>query len=558
MRDLVRFYDSLFTVGWCDSYLPDLVRSTPLEEFPPALSTRRAVHAEAPSPSGTAAAPDAIVIGSGPGGAITGALLAEAGLRVLMLEEGPSPQEEAFAPQAFTVQEMLTRYRNGGLTPAMGSPKIAYVEGRCRGGGSEINSGLYHRTPQDLLAQWQRTHRLAITAADLEPHYEACEAAVSVSKLPGPAPAASTMLQRGADVLGWQCMEVPRWFRYAAADASGTTGLLDGERQSMSPTFLQRFANAGGLMRSSTRAVGIEYTAGKWRVETAATGSGTGSPAVAAPHLFLAGGAISTPSLLQRSEIRTAGGPGSRIGGNLHMHPTIKVVAEFEEEVNSEAMGVPVHQVKEFAHQGISMGCAISSPPFLALSMLDHPRDLHRVRERWRHMAIYYAMIVPAGRGRVRQLPGGLFRDPLVTFTCTADDMYLLGTGLRRLCQVLLAAGATRLYPTIAGCPAINAADGPDALRHLPASLPRDRTNLMTIHLFSSCASGENRDLCPVDSLGRVAGQKGLYVADASLLPSAPGVNPQGSIMALCHRNASAFLASRGSRGALPLPSHPL
>jgi choline dehydrogenase-like flavoprotein len=68
--------------------------------------------------------------------------------------------------------------------------------------------------------------------------------------------------------------------------------------------------------------------------------------------------------------------------------------------------------------------------------------------------------------------------------------------------------------------------------------LPKDRTNLMTIHLFSSCPMGEDARRCPVDSFGRVRGVAGLHVADGSLIPEAPGVNPQATIMALAYRCA--------------------
>jgi choline dehydrogenase-like flavoprotein len=72
--------------------------------------------------------------------------------------------------------------------------------------------------------------------------------------------------------------------------------------------------------------------------------------------------------------------------------------------------------------------------------------------------------------------------------------------------------------------------------------LPAKRTNLMTIHLFSSCPLGENRSLCVADSFGRVHGVSDLWIADGSLLPGPPGVNPQGSILAIARRNAFHFL----------------
>ena len=85
-----------------------------------------------------------------------------------------------------------------------------------------------------------------------------------------------------------------------------------------------------------------------------------------AETLFICGGAVQTPALLRRS------GMTRNIGNSLRLHPTIKVVAKFPEAVNSAQMGVPVHQVKEFAPR-YSFGCSISNPPYLALALLEHP-----------------------------------------------------------------------------------------------------------------------------------------------------------------------------------------
>lgn len=102
---------------------------------------------------------DVLVIGSGPGGSITACLLAEAGKDVLLLEEGPLLDVDF--PPSFSPEEMRQKYRNGGMTIALGKTRVAYVEGRCVGGGSEINAGLYHRLPDDIQTQWQKSHRIA-------------------------------------------------------------------------------------------------------------------------------------------------------------------------------------------------------------------------------------------------------------------------------------------------------------------------------------------------------------------------------------------------------------
>src|SRR5438105_14732491 len=88
-----------------------------------------------------------VVIGSGPGGATTAHVLAEHGKDVLMLEEGPNLPLESCAP--FGIEEIAQKYRAGGLNPTLGNAKVAFAEGCTVGGGSEINSGLYHRTPPE-------------------------------------------------------------------------------------------------------------------------------------------------------------------------------------------------------------------------------------------------------------------------------------------------------------------------------------------------------------------------------------------------------------------------
>lgn len=469
---------------------------------------------------------DVAVIGSGPGGAVTACTLAEAGRDVVLLEEGPLVALEA--TPAFSALEMSVKYRNGGITVTLGEPKVNYAEGRCVGGGSEVNSGLYHRTPPDVLERWHAELGFACDGElDLAPHFAACEQDVSVSPLPGPAPAASLKLADGARSLGWSAIEVPRWYRYAP-DGSGA-----GVKQSMTKTYVPRATGAGCRLLADTRVARLTRDGGFWTVHcepARANQRGRARPfTVRARSVFVAAGAIQTPALLLRSGIR------HNVGRTLHVHPTVKVVARFADVVNAPDMGVPVHQVKEFAPH-LSFGCSISAPPHLALALTDHPERIPAVRDEWPHLAVYYAMS-DGGRGRVRTVPG--FRDPLVSFALDDADLALLADGLEKLCRCLFAAGATELLPSIRGCaPLRSEAD----LARLPRPLPRDRTSLMTIHCFSTTPAGDVRARTATDSLGRVHDVPELHVADASLLCGPPGVNPQGSIMALARRNALAFL----------------
>ena len=461
-----------------------------------------------------------VVIGSGPGGAVTAALCAEAGRAVLLVEEGQNYSLRS-APH-FSREEMLQKYRNGGISIAIGQNKIAYVEGRCVGGGSEINRGLYHRTPDYVLQQWRAEYEVEDLSLDrLMPHFLACEQTARVEYLPGPAPPISMKLYEGASNLGWLAVEAPRLYRYDASSGGGS-------KQSMSETFVPRFLAAGGRLIADTFVSRIVRSGGKWRLQ-AIHSPGTASPRqieISAEKVFVACGAVQTPALLRRS------GMTRNIGNTLRFHPMLKVVAQFEEDINDPGDPDPVHQIKEFEPR-FSMGCSISKRSMLGLAMAHHPDHFDQVEQFGRRMGIYYVQTA-GGRATVRSLP--FFRDPLVAVRHSTEDLATMAEGLKRLAEALLAAGAVAIYPGITGYPVLRSlAD----VHSLPDVFGNGGDGAITsVHVFSSCPMGENSALCATDSFGRARGADGLYIADASLLCGPTMVNPQGTVMAIAHRNA--------------------
>jgi choline dehydrogenase-like flavoprotein len=471
---------------------------------------------------------DVIVIGSGPGGAVTACRCAEAGKSVLMIEEGQDLPLES-APH-FSREEILQKYRNAGVNVGFGAAKVVFVEGRCVGGGSEINRGLYHRTPASVLDRWRHDYRVdALALEELTPHFEACEAVARVEYLPGAAPRLSTRLDEGAQKLGWSSLEVPRLYVYAPDAATGAPG----RKQSMSETFVPRFLKAGGTLMADTCAMKLTRTSGRWTVH--ARGNGAAGPrpiALKAKTIFVAGGAVQTPWLLRRSGLKR------HVGDNLRFHPMLKVVALFADEVNTPGELEPVHQIKEFDPR-FSMGCSMSKRPALALAMAAHPDVIDAVDRDWRRMAIYYVQTT-GGIGKVRSLLG--FRDPLVRVALGPADLKELADGLARLAEVLFAAGATAVYPSIPGYPVLKSlAD----VKRLPETLSPKQANATALHLFSSCPMGEDTNKCAANSFGRVHGAESLYLADASLLCGPTVVNPQGTVMAIAHRNVMRAIEDR-------------
>lgn len=466
---------------------------------------------------------DVLVIGSGAGGAVTAARLARAGRVVTVVEEGPWIDPDAMEP--FSLEEMAAKYRHGGLSAALGAPSIAYAEGRCVGGSTEINSGLYHRLPSELAQEWRQKYQIdEFTSEVLDRYAAAIEQELSVSSLPGAPPPSSAVLERGATKLGWRAVEFPRVFRH---DGDGR-----GVKQTMARTLLPRAIEHGAevipdcavlrLLKHGDRIVGVRCLRRH--------ADGAREPmTIRAEHVFVCCGAIQSPTLLQRSGIRY------RIGSGLKLHPTIKIAARFAHRLDHG--DVPMHRITEFA-PNLTIGGSASSRGHVALALSDSGADYSSALADWQRVAVYYAAIRSDGGGRVVALPG--VRSPLVTYRLTNADMSRLARGLVDLGEALLAAGAEELYPSVAQAMVVRRND---ELVTWWDAVTRKRANLMTVHLTSTVRMGEDRSRTGADSFGRVWGFENLRVNDASLLPDAPGVNPQAAIMAIADRNSDQFLS---------------
>ncbi|PDT44814.1 oxidoreductase [Sinorhizobium fredii] len=477
---------------------------------------------------------DAVIIGSGAGGASVADVLTAAGLYVIMLEEGghvPSSSASPFASEAFAAA-----WRGGGLTAAIGRPPIAYAEGRCVGGGTEINSAIAQRADSDLLDQWRKLYKIEnFTPDELSQYYGRAETTVNASLTPGPLGRPTDILRLGGEALGWKVSELKRGQRDCKGANRCSFICPNGAKQSMAVTLLPKSMDRGMRLLARTRVDKICIEKGRAAVVVAQLQDAGGQGVhvrVKAGLVFVCAGAIHTPALLRRSGLR------KRIGDTLRIHPTIRATALFDEPVDAHQSRLPLTAVTEFMPEQ-RIGGSVFTPAVFGLSLAEDWTNRGDLMQAWRLCGSYYGMIRPRGVGSVRPLPG--INEPLVSFKLAPEDWISLGQVLTLLGQAMFAAGARKVIPSISGHEGWTNPDEVDEFRNKP--LPEKATNLMTIHLFSTCPPGEHRDACAVDSYGRVRGVENLFVADGSVIPEAPGVNPQMTIMALAFRIAEAALS---------------
>src|SRR5580658_8892945 len=111
-----------------------------------------------------------VIVGSGAGGATMAAELADAGIDVVIVEEGGYHPTESFTAQAGRAVRML--YRDAGVGLALGRPPVLFSEGRCVGGSTVVNGGMSWRTPAQVLQRWSTEEGVAgVTEREMEPYF---------------------------------------------------------------------------------------------------------------------------------------------------------------------------------------------------------------------------------------------------------------------------------------------------------------------------------------------------------------------------------------------------
>jgi choline dehydrogenase-like flavoprotein len=463
---------------------------------------------------------DFCVVGAGAGGAVVAAELAEGGARVVVLEQGPQHDPDGFTARP---PEMLARlYRDGCQTATLGAPPILLPLGRGVGGTTLVNSGTCFRTPPYVLERWAGEFGLELDEATLAPCFERVEQALSVAEVtPELAGANAAVARRGAERLGWSHGYLRRNARGCVGSGVCVFGCPTSAKQHTGITYIPRATAAGARIVTGADVQEIVVEGGRARGVTARLPGG-GRLDVRAPDVVVACGTIHTPLLLERSGLGDASGQRGR---NLAIHPATSAFALMDEDVDM-ARGVPQSfYVDEFAADGIMFEGAAGPPAYAAMVLPLTGARHTRAMADYRRLAQFGLMVSDSSRGRVRAIAGR----PLIRYDLCAQDLSKFRAGLARMEELFLAAGAREVYLPLA--PGVR----PERAR------PRD-LKLMAFHPLGTARADARATHGVTDGELAVHGVAGVHVADGSVVPSALGVNPQLTIMALATRLAFQLL----------------
>ncbi len=472
---------------------------------------------------------EVVVIGTGAGGAAAAYELARRGRAVLMLEWGDYHDRSRFDGRTSYAYSKM--YLAGGATVALGNVGTPVWAGRAVGGSTVINSGTCYRAPSWVLDRWAERYGLGMLAgAALDPFYERVEAMLEVTEaapehLGGPA----RVVARGAAALGLSHQPLRR--NAPACDGQGVCcfGCPTGAKRSTDVSYVPAALERGAQLVTAAHVLTVDVVAGRARGVTARLGSGR-TLKVRAEAVVVAGGALLTPGLLERSGVARSSG---WLGRNLSIHPASKVAALFDEVIDM-SRGIPQsYAIDEFHREGLMFEGGSTPLEVTAAAVPWVGPRFTEVMERYRHLAQFGFMIQDHSRGRVRPGPRST---PIIFYDQSPRDTALMKKGIVVLSEVFLKAGAERVLPFVAGCDEIRTESDLDRLRALEVA-PGD-FEVTAFHPLGTCRMGTDPRRSCIGPDQQVHDTDSLYVCDGSAIPSSLAVNPQMTIMALALRTA--------------------
>ncbi|MFZ4506340.1 MAG: GMC family oxidoreductase [Fimbriimonas sp.] len=518
---------------------------------------------------------DAIVVGSGAGGGVAAWVLAQAGLRVLVLERGDWVARDPISRDHVRNHRLalhglnhggpedrrVTVDRNGNES-VVGPLDGGYQNNAMGvGGGTAVYGAQAWRFHPD---DFRMASRYGVPEGsslsdwpfgydELAPWYERTEWELGVCGGPAapqmparsdyPIPAfpdgpRTTKLRAAAEKLGWATQavplainSVPRDGREACTRCQHCVGFacpVDAKNGSQN-TFLAR-AIATGRCELRTNTQVTKLLAEGNRITGVVAGD-----RIEAEYVVVACGAIETARLLLASGIG-----GDQVGRNLQGHSYVSVTGTFEEPIQDLLGPGPSVATLDFVHGNTDViGGAMLADEFVVLPAIYAKRQMPPDAPKWgqpwldalRHGYLRTAQIA----GPIHEIPNP---DARVTLESTRRDT--AGMPLARLSGVvhdetirahqsvtkrgiewLESAGANRIWANPAG-------------KWLSAGQ----------HQAGTCRMGEDPATSVCDPWGRVHGFANLVLADGSVHVTNGAFNPFLTIMACAYRNVSALVAS--------------
>lgn len=483
---------------------------------------------------------DVIIVGSGSGGAIAAYELARAGKKVIVLEAGRYVPSSSFKEDL--TDSMLRMFQDSGLqTNSTGD--LVLLQGSAVGGSSVIDATICERLPASVLKEWQTDHGLEnLTQADMNAHYEKMEKRLAVHpNEPHEINDCANIVIRGCEAMGWSWKPVSRNVNQCALTGHCIAGCASDRKQSALVTHLPWAVANGAEIYANTyvdfvntrngRASGVEA-----RVIDPDTRQVVANLRADAQLVILAAGAVQTPLILQKSGL---GNQSGMVGRNLSVHPSVTLLGKFKDPVygwRGALTGIQVNQFNKAGLGNVVMETGLAAPmQLVSQGELGEGDAYVRFMSEYKHFAGLNVFVHDHGQGYVHWVGDPYKGEKRVEWNLSRDEFDHFKAALRSAGRILFAAGAEKVY-----LPAYNLASA-SSVFNLDKAV--DKIEYGSLGLFSlrmlgyepqgTCRMGRDPFTSVVNPWGESHEVKGLFVTDASILPTETTAHAHLTVCAL-------------------------
>jgi choline dehydrogenase-like flavoprotein len=491
---------------------------------------------------------DVVIVGTGAGGGTAAEILAEAGLAVILVEEGPLATSREFRMRES--EAFPTLYQESAARKTK-DKAIGILQGRCVGGGTTVNWTSSFRTPESTLAYWHRTYGLeGFAPADLASWFARMESRLGIALWDAPPNANNEALARGAAKLGIRSETIRRNVRGCWNLGYCGMGCPVNAKLSMLVTTVPGALDHGATLVTRARALEFAHRGDNITALSCAAMDSRGVHATArrlslrARAYVAAGGAIGTPALLLRSRVPD---PHGIVGKRTFLHPTIVSAAIMPERIDPFA-GAPqsifsdhfLDTVPVDGPIGFKLEAAPAHPLLMAITLPGHGRAHAQWMRELPHLHVALALLRD---GFHPESPGGTVTldgsgAPVLDYPMTPFVWEGVRRAFRAMTEIQFAAGAKTVMPIHGeGTAFTSFADSRRAIDTF--ALAPIATTVVSAHVMGGCPIGADSAHAAVDTSGRYHHLANLHVLDGSLFPTSIGANPQLSIYGIIARLAT-------------------